>query len=35
MKRNLNDTDWQESFQGKDVNLSWETFFSIVSLLSL
>ena len=31
MKRKLSDIDWQEFFQGKDVYLSWETFFKLLN----
>ena len=31
MKRKLNHIDWQKLFQGKDVNLSWETFLKLLN----
>ena len=30
MKRKLNDIKWQELFQGKDVDLSWEIFLKLL-----
>ena len=35
MKRKLNDLDWQELFQGKDVNLSEETFLKLLNDITL
>ena len=35
MKRKLSDIDWQELFEGKDVNLSWETFLKLLNEIIL
>ena len=35
IKRNLNDIDWQKSFQGKVVNLSWKTFLKLLNNIIL
>ena len=31
IKRKLNDIDWKERFQGKNVNLSWKTFLKLLN----
>ena len=31
MKRKLSDSEWQGLFQGKDVDLSWETFLKLLN----
>ena len=35
MKRKPNDIDWPELFQGKDVNLSWETFLKLLNDINI
>ena len=35
MKSKLSDLDWQELFQGKDVNLSEETFLKLSNDITL
>ena len=35
MKGKLSDIDWQELFEGKDINLSWETFLKLLNEIIL